>query len=125
MADQFITYQGKQYSANQAYEYAKSKGYSKSFAEFLNEYGTPEGKTKFEKILEKSGGILDTIKDLIGGLGNGSTPVNVNDPAKPTPTNDKSTKILGIPKGAAIAVGILVLGLATWGVVTIIKNSNK
>lgn len=126
MADQFITYQGKQYSANQAYEYAKDKGYAKSFAEFVKEYGTPEGKTKLEKILEKSTGVVDTIKDLFGNLGNtGNSPVNIDDPKSPTPADGNSTRILGMKKPVAIGLGLIAASLIIYGIVTVVKNANK
>ncbi len=125
----FITYQGKEYSANQAYDYAKGKGYSGSFADFVNEYGTPEMKKTLQERLDKAQGLASTIQDIFGKFGaavntvkdsvskgKDGTPVDLNTPSAPS---DQPTLIFGMPKGVAILVGVVAISLIGYGIYTI------
>lgn len=123
--EQFITYEGKQYSANQAYQYARDKGYTKSFSDFLKEYGNSDGKGKLQSIFEKAKSGADTLQDFLKKNNIGINDWNVKDPTIPNQADDSQTRYFGLKKPYAIGLGIVLTGLIIWGGVAAYKQLNK
>ncbi len=60
----FVTYQGKQFSTQQAYDYALSKGFQGTYTVFAAQYATPEVKTKLQNMLDAGQNLETAVAEI-------------------------------------------------------------
>lgn len=61
----FVTYQGKNYTPQEAYDYAKSLGFTGSFEQFNSLYNNPETKIALQNALVSGKTLNESIKSIV------------------------------------------------------------